>query len=246
VHSAGVVLNILARHREPPPPLTISTPDALKLAREPAADCDFKPIYFNMKYLRTQSLAVVAALLIMACGQKKEEQAEEVVEEVVEEVQETAEEVIEEATTGSIVEVAMGNQEFSTLVTAVTAADLVETLSGEGPFTVFAPTNGAFAKLPEGTLGSLLKAESKPTLTGILTYHVVAGKFEAAQVIEAINSNNGTFTITTVQGDNIDLSLQDGNVVLTDITGGKATVIIPDVAASNGVIHAIDSVVLPE
>jgi uncharacterized surface protein with fasciclin (FAS1) repeats len=198
-----------------------------------------------MKHFNKISILSLAILLFVACGEKKKE-TEEVVEEVTEEVQETTQEVAEEVITPNIVEVAAGNEAFSTLVTAVTAADLAETLSGEGPFTVFAPTNEAFAKLPAGTLESLLEEEGKNALTGILTYHVVPGKFEAADVIEAINSNGGTYTVTTVQGDSIELSLEDGSVVLTDVTGGSATVIITDVAASNGVIHAIDTVVMPE
>lgn len=145
----------------------------------------------------------------------------------------------------NIVGVAAGNKNFSTLVAAVKAADLVETLSSEGPFTVFAPTNDAFAKLPDGTVTSLLMPASKADLTGILTYHVVAGKFEAAAVIDAINTNNGMFKVKTVQGDEIGLSLKDGKVMLTDAKGGMSTVVIADVAASNGVIHAIDSVVMP-
>lgn len=145
----------------------------------------------------------------------------------------------------NIVGVAAGNENFSTLVTAVKSAGLVETLSSEGPFTVFAPTNDAFAKLPDGTVSSLLMPASKADLTGILTYHVVAGKFEAAAVIEAINANNGMFKVKTVQGDEIGLSLQDGKVMLTDAKGGMSTVVIADVAASNGVIHAIDTVVMP-
>jgi len=194
-----------------------------------------------MKTIKTLSLVALAALLVSSCGEKKKEKTEEVMEEATEVVTEVVEEVI----TPNIVGVAAGNDAFSTLVTAVTAADLVETLSGDGPFTVFAPTNDAFAKLPEGTVASLLTAESKDALTGILTYHVVAGKFEAAAVIEAINGNDGKFTVTTVQGGTIDLSLNDGNVVLTDSKGGTAIVVIPDVAASNGVIHAIDMVVMP-
>lgn len=194
-----------------------------------------------MKTIKTLSLVALAALLVSSCGEKKKEKTEEVMEEATEVVTEVVEEVI----TPNIVGVAAGNDAFSTLVTAVTAADLVETLSGDGPFTVFAPTNDAFAKLPEGTVASLLTAESKDALTGILTYHVVAGKFEAAAVIEAINGNDGKFTVTTVQGGTIDLSLNDGNVVLTDSKGGTAIVVIPDVAASNGVIHAIDTVVMP-
>jgi len=149
------------------------------------------------------------------------------------------------AQTENIVGVAAGNENFSTLVTAVKTAGLVETLSSEGPFTVFAPTNDAFAKLPDGTVTSLLMPASKNDLTSILTYHVVAGKFEAAAVIDAINSNNGIFKVKTVQGDEISLSLKGENVILTDAAGGSSTVVIADVAASNGVIHAIDSVVMP-
>jgi len=145
----------------------------------------------------------------------------------------------------NIVGVAAGNENFSTLVTAVKTAGLVETLSSEGPFTVFAPTNDAFAKLPDGTVTSLLMPASKTDLTGILTYHVVAGKFEAAAVIDAIKANNGMFKVKTVQGSEIGLSLKDGKVMLTDANGGMATVVIADVAASNGVIHAIDTVVMP-
>tara|TARA_R110000868_G_scaffold64349_2_gene193293 strand:+ start:952 stop:1476 length:525 start_codon:yes stop_codon:yes gene_type:complete len=158
---------------------------------------------------------------------------------------ETVEVMLMEDAAANIVEVAAGNEAFSTLVAAVKAADLVGTLSSAGPFTVFAPTNDAFAKLPQGTVESLLKPENKDALTGILTYHVVAGKFEAAAVIDAINANDGKFKVTTVQGGSIVLSLMDGNVILTDSKGGTATVVIADVAASNGVIHAIDAVVMP-
>jgi uncharacterized surface protein with fasciclin (FAS1) repeats len=190
-----------------------------------------------MKLIKSLALLSFASLLIVACGKTKEETpVEEVVEEVVEAVEETP----------NIVGVASSNGDFSTLVAAVTAAELVETLSGEGPFTVFAPTNAAFDKLPAGTVEGLLKPESKATLTSILTYHVVSGKFEAAAVIEAIEANKGKFEVTTVQGGKITLSLVDGKVVLTDAKGGKATVAIADVAASNGVIHAIDSVVMPK
>nr|WP_245575598.1 fasciclin domain-containing protein [Flavobacterium gelidilacus] len=146
----------------------------------------------------------------------------------------------------TIVDVAVGNENFSTLVAAVKAAGLVETLSSEGPFTVFAPTNEAFSKLPAGTVDNLLKPENVEKLKSVLTYHVVAGKFEAAAVIDAINKNNGKFTVTTVQGGKIDLSLKDGKVVLTDANGNSSTVAMADVAASNGVIHAIDTVVMPK
>lgn len=180
------------------------------------------------------------ALMVMSCGEKKKEMKTE------EAPEETTEAAVIEETTPNIVEVAAGNDSFLTLVAALTAADLAGTLSGEGPFTVFAPTNEAFSKLPEGTVEKLLLPESKEALTGILTYHVVSGKYEAAAVIEAINANDGKFTVPTVNGGSIDLSLNDGNVLLTDANGGTATVIIADVAASNGVIHALDSVVMPE
>lgn len=151
-----------------------------------------------------------------------------------------------EQDTPNIVGVAAGNDAFTTLVAAVKAADLVETLSSEGPFTVFAPTNDAFNKLPDGTVEGLLKPESKDKLTGLLTYHVVSGKFEAAAVMDAIGKNNGKFTVDTVQGGKIHLSIEDGKVILTDANGGTSTVVIADVAASNGVIHAIDAVLMPK
>lgn len=193
-----------------------------------------------MKALKTLSLLTLSLIFFTSCGENKKENTETTVEDATEAVVE----VVEVAP--NIVEVAASNDNFSTLVAAVTAADLVATLSSDGPFTVFAPTNDAFSKLPEGTVETLLKPENKETLTGILTYHVVSGKFEAAAVIDAINSNNGKFTVTSVQGNTIDLSLADGKVVLTDAKGGTATVAIADVSASNGVIHAIDTVVMPE
>ena len=189
-----------------------------------------------MKLIKPLTVLAIG-IMFASCGEAKKE---EVVEEVV------AEEVVEVVETPNIVGVASSNADFSTLVTAVGAAELVETLSGEGPFTVFAPTNDAFNKLPAGTVETLLKAENKDKLTSVLTYHVVAGKFEAAAVIEAINSNNGKFEATTVQGGKITLSLENEKVVLTDANGGKAIVVIADVAASNGVIHAIDTVVMPK
>ncbi|MAO11166.1 MAG: beta-Ig-H3/fasciclin [Flavobacteriaceae bacterium] len=145
----------------------------------------------------------------------------------------------------TIVEIASGNENFTTLVAAVKAAELVETLNGKGPFTVFAPVNDAFAKLPDGTVASLLKPENKETLTTILTYHVVSGKFMAKDVVKAINNNKGTFKIPTVQGGFITASLSGENVILTDAKGNKSTIIMTDVGASNGVIHAIDTVVMP-
>lgn len=147
--------------------------------------------------------------------------------------------------TPTIVGVAASNENFTTLVAAVKAADLVETLNSEGPFTVFAPTNDAFAKLPEGAVESLLKTENKGTLSAVLTYHVVAGKFMAADVLKAIDDNNGKFEITTVNGEKLVAHLMDGKVMLQDTKGNSSTIILTDVGASNGVIHAIDQVVMP-
>ena len=152
---------------------------------------------------------------------------------------------IEVENNATIVGVAASNENFTTLVAAVKAADLVSTLNSDGPFTVFAPTNDAFAKLPDGTVETLLKAENKGTLTSILTYHVVAGKFMAADVLDAIKKNNGSFTIPTVNGEKLTASLKDGKVMLKDAKGNYSTIILTDVDASNGVIHAIDTVVMP-
>ena len=137
----------------------------------------------------------------------------------------------------TITEIVADNPDFSTLLTAVQAADLGETLSGEGPFTVFAPTDEAFAALPEGTLDSLLEPSSKDDLAGILTYHVVSGEVMAADVMPG--------EVMTVNGASFTVSVKDGNVFLTDAAGGKAQVVTTDVPASNGVIHIIDAVLLP-
>lgn len=147
---------------------------------------------------------------------------------------------------GTIVEVASGNEDFSTLVTAVTAAGLGETLSGEGPFTVFAPTNAAFDKVGAEAIAELTKPESKEALTGILTYHVVAGKVMAADLIKLIEESEGEATIETVQGGMLTAKLEGESVVLTDANGGTSTVTATDVEASNGVVHVIDTVVMPK
>lgn len=151
----------------------------------------------------------------------------------------------ETAEPGTIVEVAIGNPDFSTLVTAVTAAELGETLSGAGPFTVFAPTNAAFDKVDPDTLSALLLPENKADLTALLTYHVVAGELKAADVVKAITDGGGTATLTTVQGATLKATLDGDSVILEDGTGAKSTVILTDVDASNGVVHAIDTVVMP-
>ena len=146
----------------------------------------------------------------------------------------------------NIVETAVSNDSFSTLVAAVQAADLVDALSSDGPFTVFAPTNDAFNNLQDGTLSTLLQPENQETLQSILTYHVVAGQFMAEDVVQAINGNGGQFTVETLQGGELTLKLWEGNVYVKDTSGNKAQIIITDVETSNGVIHAINNVVLPE
>ncbi|MFY7909204.1 MAG: fasciclin domain-containing protein [Emticicia sp.] len=146
----------------------------------------------------------------------------------------------------NIVENAVNSKDHTTLVAAVKAAGLVETLQSAGPFTVFAPTNDAFGKLPAGTVETLVKPENKATLTAILTYHVVAGKLSAADIVAKIKAGNGTATMTTVQGGTLKASLKGKSVVLTDEKGGTSTVTIADVNQSNGVIHVIDTVVLPK
>lgn len=194
-----------------------------------------------MKSLKLFGLLVVAGIVAVSCNGAKKQ-----VDEVAVDSTAVAADTTEVVKAQNIVEVASGNPDFSTLVAAVKAANLVETLSGAGPFTVFAPTNAAFDKLPKGTVETLLKPESAAKLTAVLTYHVVAGKFEAAAVVEAINKNGGKFTVDTVQGGKIILSLKGDKVILTDANGGSSEVVIADVAASNGVIHAIDSVVMPK
>jgi uncharacterized surface protein with fasciclin (FAS1) repeats len=144
-----------------------------------------------------------------------------------------------------VVDIAISSKDHTTLVAAVQAADLVATLKGKGPFTVFAPTNAAFGKLPNGTVESLLKPESKATLAGILTYHVVAGNIDAAAVLAAIEKGKGKAVLTTVNGEKLTASLDGKNVVLADAKGGKATVTAVDLKGSNGVVHVIDAVLLP-
>ena len=147
---------------------------------------------------------------------------------------------------GTVVEVAQGDETFSTLVGAVTAAGLGETLSGEGPYTVFAPTNDAFAKIPEATLTELTTNDTE-TLGTILTYHVVEGNVDAGTLTQAItDAGEDGYAITTVNGGTLTAKVVDGDVVLTDAAGGTSTVTATDVAASNGVIHVIDTVLMPQ
>ncbi|MEM1060440.1 MAG: fasciclin domain-containing protein [Verrucomicrobiota bacterium] len=145
----------------------------------------------------------------------------------------------------TVVEIAAGNDDFSTLVAAVKAAGLVETLSGPGPFTVFAPTNEAFAALPAGTVETLLKPENKEKLTGILTYHVVPRTLMAADVVEAIKAGGGKVSVKTVNGEDLEVTMEGDSVVLKSKSGGTAKVVKTDLKGDNGVIHVIDAVLLP-
>jgi uncharacterized surface protein with fasciclin (FAS1) repeats len=147
--------------------------------------------------------------------------------------------------TKNIVQNAVNSKDHTTLVAAVKAAGLVDTLSGPGPFTVFAPTNEAFAKLPAGTVDTLVKPENKGTLTSILTYHVVAGTMTSADIAKAIKAGGGKATLTTVQGEPLTAMMVGSKLVLTDAKGGKSTVTIANVMQSNGVIHVVDTVLMP-
>lgn len=146
---------------------------------------------------------------------------------------------------GTLVDIAVGSADHTTLVAAVKAAGLVDTLNGAGPFTVFAPTNAAFAKMPAGTVDTLLKPENKAVLTKVLTYHVVAGKVTAAQLIAKIKADGGAAKLTTLAGGTLTATIVDGGVVLTDEKGGTAHVVAADLLAKNGVVHVTDAVSLP-
>jgi len=184
----------------------------------------------NIKIAAAGSMA--ALLFLAGCSSSSDEPAAETTTSAAATPSETmSEEAMTEA--GTIVEVAQGAGTFETLVAAVTAADLVETLSGEGPFTVFAPTDDAFAALPDGLLDALLLPENKQVLTDILTYHVVSGEVTSDQVTAG--------DVATVEGEDITITTDDGQVVLND----TATVTAVDVEASNGVIHVIDGVLVP-
>lgn len=145
----------------------------------------------------------------------------------------------------NIVDNAVNSKDHTTLVAAVKAAGLVETLQSAGPFTVFAPTNEAFDKLPQGTVETLVKPENKAMLTKILTYHVVAGRWDAKAIAKLIKEGNGTAVIKTVQGGTLKAWMKGNKLMLTDEKGGMSTVTIKDVYQSNGVIHVIDTVVMP-
>ena len=147
--------------------------------------------------------------------------------------------------TKSIVQNAVNSKDHTTLVAAVTAAGLVDTLAGQGPFTVFAPTNAAFGKLPAGTVDTLVKPENKDTLTKILTYHVVPGRYTAADVAALAAQNGGTATLKTVEGESLSFMKSGDGWVVVDSKGGRSNITIANVMQSNGVIHVVDSVLMP-
>jgi uncharacterized surface protein with fasciclin (FAS1) repeats len=147
--------------------------------------------------------------------------------------------------TKNIVENAVNSPDHTTLVAAVQAAGLVDTLKSKGPFTVFAPVNSAFEKLPAGTVDSLMKPDMKGMLTKVLTYHVVAGKMDSKAIAKAIKKGKGMATFTTVAGGKLTAMMEGNRLVLTDEKGGKSMVTIADVRQSNGVIHVVDTVLMP-
>tara|TARA_B100001179_G_scaffold168971_1_gene124707 strand:+ start:4024 stop:4602 length:579 start_codon:yes stop_codon:yes gene_type:complete len=187
----------------------------------------------------TIALASAVSLALVACAEPADDTAT-TEEDVTMADQGTAE------TEGTIVEVAQGNDNFSTLVAAVTSADLAETLSGTGPYTVFAPTNAAFEKVPQATRDELMSEAGKEDLGNILTYHVVEGNVDAATLTKAIeDAGEDGYEIATVNGGMLTAMMDGDNVVLRDAAGNTATVTMTDVEASNGTIHAIDTVLMP-
>ena len=196
-----------------------------------------------MKSMKLTMLAGLSALALSACsGTEQAETADDTT--VVQDETMTAD-TMTPAATGqqTIVEMAQGNSDVSTLVSAVTAAGLAETLSGPGPFTVFAPTNAAFAKVDKAALGDLMQPANKAALGEVLKYHVVAGTVKAADLAKMITDGNGTATVKTMNG-TLKATMDGDKIVLTDAKGMKSTITGADMMASNGVVHAIDTVVM--
>jgi len=186
-----------------------------------------------MKSLKSVSLMLVAALLMNVSFAQKNEKTVEVGGAGM-------------YPSKNIVDNAMNSKDHTTLVAAVKAAGLVETLQGKGPFTVFAPTNDAFGMLPAGTVESLVKPENKAQLTAILTYHVVAGRLDSKELEKWIKKGNGTAELTTIAGGKLWVMKKDGKWWIKDEMGGVAAITIPNVYQSNGVIHVIDHVLMPK
>jgi uncharacterized surface protein with fasciclin (FAS1) repeats len=197
-----------------------------------------------MKILKSTLISGLSALALAACSGSD---TSDTVATDTEVVQDDAmmSDGTQAITDKNIVALAQGNPQASTLVSAVTAAGLGETLSGSGPFTVFAPSNAAFAKVDKATLDGLLKPESKAKLAALLKYHVVAGNVKAADLAKLIADGNGTAAVTTLNGGTLKASMNGDKIALTDAKGGKSTVTTADLVASNGTVHMVDTVVMP-
>ena len=196
-----------------------------------------------MKALKISMIAGLSALALSACSGNADTAANDDV--MVQDEAAVTEPMAADTAPMNIVGLAQGNAELSTLVSAVTAAGLGETLSGAGPFTVFAPTNAAFAKVDKAALDGLMMPASKEKLAALLKYHVVAGNVKAADVAKMITDGKGTASIKTVAGGTLKASMDGDKVILTDAKGGKSTITGTDMAATNGVVHTIDTVVMP-
>lgn len=196
-----------------------------------------------MKALKISMIAGLSALALSACSGNADTAANDDV--MVQDEAAVTEPMAADTAPMNIVGLAQGNAELSTLVSAVTAAGLGETLSGAGPFTVFAPTNAAFAKVDKAALDGLMMPASKDKLAALLKYHVVAGNVKAADVAKMITDGKGTASIKTVAGGTLKASMDGDKVILTDAKGGKSTITGTDMAATNGVVHTIDTVLMP-
>ena len=197
-----------------------------------------------MKILKRTLISGLSALALTACSGSDTSDTAATETEVVQD-DAMISDATQATTDKNIVALAQGNPQASTLVTAVTAAGLTETLSGSGPFTLFAPSNDAFAKVDKATLDGLLKPESKAKLAALLKYHVVAGNVKAADLAKLIADGNGTATVTTLNGGSLKARMNGDKIVLTDAKGGKSTVTTADLVASNGTVHMVDIVVMP-
>ena len=197
-----------------------------------------------MKILKLTLISGLSALALTACSGSETSETAATDTEVVQD-DAMISDGTQATTDKNIVALAQDNPQASTLVTAVTAAGLAETLSGSGPFTLFAPTNAAFAKLDKATFDGLLKPESKAKLAALLKYHVVAGNVKAADLAKLIADGNGTATVTTLNGGTLKASMNGDKIVLTDAKGGKSTVTTADLVASNGTVHMVDTVAMP-
>ena len=200
-----------------------------------------------MKILKLTLISGLSALALTACSGSETSETAATDTEVVQDDAMASDTMVATEATGdkTIVALAQSNPEASTLVTAVTAAGLGETLSGTGPFTVFAPSNAAFAKVDKATLDGLLKPESKDKLAALLKYHVVAGNVKSGDLAKLIADGKGTATVKTLNGGTLKASMDGDKIVLTDAKGGKSTVTGADMVASNGTIHVVDTVVMP-